>query len=535
MTQKEFTAFVTTHLSRVEPLMREVRLAYWNATISGRKEDFTRYAELDVAYKSIYSDPYEFATLKTWRAGESLTDPLDRRQIEVLYRAYLRHQLPRELIEQITTLSSGIANKFNIYRATLDGETLTSNQIRQILREGTDSDHRRRAWEAEKAVGKVVKDDLLELVALRNKAASTLGYGNYYEMSLSLDEQNDHDLIALFDELDAQTRGPFREMKLEVDEILSARFGVPAEELRPWHYSDPFFQEAPQVFDLNIDKYYENVDILSLVSEFFAGIGFDAGGILERSDLHEKPGKEQHAYCLDIDRKGDIRILANVRNDEMWTGTMLHELGHALYDRHIDPETPFVIRQHAHLFITEAIAMLFGRLSKDADWIQQSVGMTDSEKASIATAIRKSQRLSQLIFCRWCQVMVRFERALYADPGQDLNGLWWNLVERYQMLPPPAGRDEPDWASKIHVVAHPVYYHNYMLGELFASQLDRFIQRRVLENPKERMPLNGRPEVGEYLKENIFAHGKRYCWEDLVRRATGEALTPSYFVEQYVL
>lgn len=535
MTQQEFTAFVQAHLSRVKPLMREARLAYWNATISGRKEDFTRYAELDVALKSVYSDPNAFATLKAWRDGNSFADPLDRRQVDVLYRAYLRHQIPRSLTERITTLSSTIVNKFNVYRATVDGETLTSNQIRRILSDSTDTDQRRRVWEAEKAVGPVIRDELLELVDLRNTAATSLGFGNYYEMSLSLDEQNERDLISLFDDLEVQTREPFLEAKMEIDRILSERHGVPLKDLRPWHYADPFFQEAPRVLDVDLDKYYENVDILRLVSEFFAGIGLDAGGILERSDLHEKPGKEQHAYCLDVDRDGDIRILANVRNDETWTGTMLHELGHALYDRYISPELPFVLRQHAHLLVTEAVAMLFGRLSKDADWIQRTTGLSESEKAAISAVADKSQKLSQLIFCRWCQVMVRFERALYADPGQDLNKLWWDMVSHYQMLTPPDGRNQPDWASKIHVVAHPVYYHNYMLGELLASQLDRCMQRRVLGGAETRRPLNGRPEVGEYLKENIFKHGKRHRWEDLVRQATGEDLKSGYFVEQYVL
>ena len=29
----------------------------------------------------------------------------------------------------------------------------------------------------------------------------------------------------------------------------------------------------------------------------------------------------------------------------------------------------------------------------------------------------------------------------------------------------------PDWAAKIHIATNPVYYHNYMLGEMMASQL----------------------------------------------------------------
>ncbi len=46
---------------------------------------------------------------------------------------------------------------------------------------------------------------------------------------------------------------------------------------------------------------------------------------------------------------------------------------------------------------------------------------------------------------------------LYAD-RDDLNSLWWDLVERLQLVKRPAGRDEPDWAAKIHVAVAPVYY-----------------------------------------------------------------------------
>jgi len=44
--------------------------------------------------------------------------------------------------------------------------------------------------------------------------------------------------------------------------------------------------------------------------------------------------------------------------------------------------------------------------------------------------------------------MMRFEKAMYENPDQDLNKLWWNLVQQYQMITPPEERNAPDWASK---------------------------------------------------------------------------------------
>ena len=59
-------------------------------------------------------------------------------------------------------------------------------------------------------------------------------------------------------------------------------------------------------------------------------------GILDRSDLFPRPGKNQHAFCIDIDREGDVRVLANVEHDRYWADTMMHELGHGAYDLGFD-------------------------------------------------------------------------------------------------------------------------------------------------------------------------------------------------------
>lgn len=529
-----FDEFLTSHLDTVEPLSRDVHVAYWNATISGKAEDFDRFAKLEVEHQRVYTDRAAFELLSQWRQDGALTDEVSRRVVGVLYHDYLRNQIDPSLIEQITHLSSAIVNKFNVFRAKVDGKELTSNEVRKVLQSSTSSDERRRTWEAEKGVGRVVRDDLIRLVKLRNQAARSLGFDNYYSMSLELAEQNEKDLIALFDRLESLTREPFSDLKHEVDAVLAERCGVSREALMPWHYHDAFFQEAPRVFELDLDGYYRDQDIIALVRDFFEGIGLEVSDILDNSDLHEKPGKEQHAYCMDLDRKGDIRVLANVHNDENWTGTMLHELGHAVYDRYIDRSLPFPLRTHAHVFVTEAIAMLFGRLSKDPDWIQQATGIDDAEKQRVAESAHRVLKLAQLVFVRWCQVMVRFERHLYNEPDADLNAVWWDLVENTQMVARPKGRNEPDWASKIHMCSAPVYYHNYMLGELLASQLDHCLQTEVLGSSGGRKPYGGEVAVGEFLKERVFAAGRRYRWDELVERATGEPLNPEYFVDQFV-
>jgi peptidyl-dipeptidase A len=88
--------------------------------------------------------------------------------------------------------------------------------------------------------------------------------------------------------------------------------------------------------------------------------------------------------------------------------------------------------------------------------------------------------------------MVRFEQAIYADPGRDLAVTWWDLVESLQGLRRPEDRTTPDWASKIHLAVAPVYYQSYLLGELLAFQVDAAVREAA-------GGFVGRPAAGAFL------------------------------------
>jgi peptidyl-dipeptidase A len=303
----------------------------------------------------------------------------------------------------------------------------------------------------------------------------------------------------------------------------------------PWHYHDPFFQETPMVYELDLDTYYKGKDIKELGAGYFAGIGLPVESILANSDLYEREGKNPHGFCTDIDREGDVRILCNIKNNEYWMEVTLHELGHAVYNKYQDPQTPYLLREPAHAFTTEAIAMFFGRLSRNPSWMQQMLKLSDQQRMEIEKVSDKYAQLKQLIFARWAMVMYNFEKQLYANPQQDLNSLWWQTVEKYQLVKKPQGRNKPDWAAKIHFNVAPCYYHNYMLGELFASQLHNYIIQNILKlESDENVSYAGQSKVGDFLAKKVFEAGNLYHWNEMIERATGEKLTPKYFVTQFV-
>jgi peptidyl-dipeptidase A len=526
-------AFIAEHEGRIRPLEIAVNLAWWKANTTGEDADFAAKERAQNELDQALADPARFAALKGLNDSE-ISDPLVARQIRVLYLGYLEKQVPTDLLKKITAVANKIEKAFNVYRASVGDRQMTDSEVKKVLSSSKDSAERRAVWLASKDVGPQIADDLKALVGLRNEVARQLGYKNYHVLQLALNEQSQDDVISLFDELDNLTRGPFEATKAEIDAKLAADYKIPETELRPWHYHDPFFQEAPAVFGTDLDPAFQQADIMQLCREFYAGIGLPIDDVLERSDLYEKPGKSPHAFCTDINREGDVRVLANVVRNEQWMSTMLHELGHAVYSsKNIPASVPYVLRTDAHILCTEGVAMMFERFSKSGDWLK-AMGVDVPDVAAYNAAGARMRRDQLLIFSRWCQVMLRFEKALYEDPEQDLNRLWWDLAENYQGLHRPDDRSAPDYAAKIHIVSAPCYYHNYMLGQLFACQVHRTIARDVLHSsdaPNAYYTTN--PAVGKFMIDRVFAPGRSLPWNELTKHATGELLSASAFAAEF--
>jgi peptidyl-dipeptidase A len=528
--------FIAYHEAQVRPLEIAVNLAWWRASTTGNDADFAAKEEAQNRLDAALSDSERFATLKDIR-GSKLEDPLVARQIAVLYLAYLEKQVPAKLLQQISAKANEIEKAFNVFRAKAGDRELTDSDVRKVLADSKDSAERKTIWEASKAVGPIVVADLRTLVLLRNEVARELGFKNYHVMQLHINEQSQDEVLKMFDELDELTREPFEASKAEIDAKLAASYDIPIEELRPWHYHDPFFQEVPSVFGTSLDAVFDKLrkdEIAGLCSKFYAGIELPIDDVLERSDLYERHGKSPHAFCTDIDREGDVRVLANIVPNEYWMSTMLHELGHAVYSsKNIPASMPYVLRTDSHILATEGVAMMFERFAKSGDWLV-AMGVEVPDVKAYNQAGARMRRDQLLIFSRWCQVMLRFERALYEDPEQDLNSLWWDLVKKYQGLTRPEGRNAPDYASKIHIVVAPAYYHNYMLGQLFACQVHRTVAREVLDAEDwSTAYYTDNPAVGRFMRERVFAPGRSLSWNELTRHATGEPLNAQAFAEEF--
>ncbi|MBK7172204.1 MAG: M2 family metallopeptidase [Bacteroidales bacterium] len=249
--EKDLKAFITRFDSTVQPLMKESNLAYWNASLSGKSEDWKKSEDLSIELTKVFANKEDFAVLKKIKESNTINDELLKRQLEVLYNGYLSNQVDTSLLNEVIKMQTAIEQKYSNFRAELNGKKLSDNDVEEVLKTSTNSEELQKAWEGHKAIGTVVSDDIKNLVKKRNEIAKELGFNNYHEMSLKLSEQDPDEISKIFDELDILTKDAFAGLKGEIDEYLTKRLNVAKENLMPWHYQNRFFQEAPKFIVLN--------------------------------------------------------------------------------------------------------------------------------------------------------------------------------------------------------------------------------------------------------------------------------------------
>ncbi len=501
-----------------------VALAYWNLATTGKAEYADDVEKREIELRMYLADKERFEVVKD-ALGMNLGE-IDNRQLKLLFNSVLPNQLSKEAIEETVKREVEIEGIFANYRAKIDGKEVTNNDISDILSKSDDTDLREKAWIAGKEIGQEIAPRLIELVKIRNENAKTLGFNNYYDMSMELQELTTDQVHSMFRSFKEQTDEIFTEIKGEIDSLISEKFGISKADVAPWHYGDLWFQEVPEIDDFDYDSLFKYKDIVELATKTYNSIGLDIRDITKKSDLYERKGKNQHAFTISIDRTSDVRVLENIKLNVKWAEATLHEYGHAVYDKYIRKDIPYVLREPAHIFTTEAVAMFFGRRARDAEWYGKIMNVNRRMLKEIEPLLEKLLKFQLAITTRWVIAFVFFEKELYRDPDGDLNNLWYDTVHELQYVNVPKVRREyPDWAAKIHFGSSPVYYHNYLLGEMTASQFEHYIRKNIGDSLIDK-------RAGEFFVENIFKPGSSYKWDELIEKGTGEPLNPQFLAEQ---
>ncbi|MGM0595631.1 MAG: M2 family metallopeptidase [Myxococcota bacterium] len=550
---RQVQLFLDEYLSERIPLETALNEIWWKLAVNGNSNLAFSCNHLEYKFQKLHSSAKSLAIINKFLQNKEVKkNKLQFRQLQILQKAFRQEQNTSKIKKEIIKLSSQLEYRYNNYEPELKNNEklckLSHKRIISVLKHELNPDKKQKLWELSKNRGFVVgPDDFARLVTLRNRSAREAGYNNFFEMKLLCNELDPETVCNLMDDLQTSTNSSYKTVKRIIDKKLASLYSIKPSKLMPWHYGDLFFQELPQAITLDLDNLIRK-NPLYPVKKLLESLNFNLDLIYENSDFYEKPGKTSPAFCMDIDRRGSVRVLTSLQKNFTWLETLLHEFAHAIYFDCIDTNLPWLLKTHAHNFITEGTALWMQNFAFNQNLLSQI--QPDFSFSTPETKIEQARLdnlnwTQKLIFIRWALVVFNFEKNLYQGTERNWQNLWWELVEKIQFInPPPQREDKFDYLAKIHIISNPVYYHNYLLGLIFSAQLDNTIHsihkkhlgKTSLELFSPHLPpgtLNASGYlIGNFLKDKLFHHGKKHKWPKLVEKCTGSKLELKFLLSQ---
>ncbi len=523
-------------LESTEKRFNSVRMnrnqANWQAMTSPDDETMVLSREAELTYRKELGDRELFDDLGERLSDAGVQDVILRRWATLMRYEMAPNMYPEEVHENIVEKQKALETKIRAFRPELDGDRSTFAEVTRVMSKNDDIEERKNAWEASRAFGADLVPTIVELTKARNVAARSIGFPDFYRMHMELQEINETKLFSSLSAFADATEDPFRRMKAELDRLLSDKYHIDAINLEPWFLSDPFFEKVPSVFETNVDSLYAERDPMEWAPKYYEGVGLPFDRILKKNTIAQTSVHPKSEFS-DIDNAGDMRILVSPAPSKSSAEEMLRVLGKAAYVARIDKRLPQTLRKPAHPSLLEGVGRFFARRATDFEWLLNMFELRGSQIRGLDKALPKELRYQRIIEGRWRLVLVHFERGMYRDPDQNQQNRWWDLVERFQLLRRPKGREEmADWILHPTLFLDPVQSHNFIMAEWHASQFALAMKRQLrLEDPLLWMD---DARIGEWFKEHIFKHGSLWEYNELMSNATGKSSRPDAFGEQYL-
>jgi len=473
-------------------------LENWEMYTTGASDSLAFYTGL---YERTVSDPSAWRYLEQGRPY--VTEEIDQRRLKLIESAVVRGRI--EAGAKVAALRDSLSQIDITFRPQFDGGVSNTNNLYQRYRSDSDRNRRESAYRAWCSVGDELSDGLEQLIRLRNQEVLKLGYNNYFALTFAREGYNIDDYLGLLGRLDSLSSEAYN----GIIDRSQKKLGVTW--LEVWDLAYAYA-------DVNrrVDRYFPIDSQLTFVKASLKDLGFDLDKLPIYFDLDSRDGKSQFAYAFPIKPPYDIRVMGNLTDGRYSTRTLAHEIGHALH---------FVnISQDRQLFIhavpagwTEGQAQIIASMCEDPDWLRRYAHLP----ASLVREYQQAAREQAVVNLRMTLTQLMFEYEAYKNPNRDLNKLYWDLFERYMML--PRHDDIKPWAAIIHYTTHPVYLHNYLFGDIITAQ--------TLHTLREMYGgIVGEPAVRSFLVQNYYRFGARYDWRELLERGTGEELNPEYLL-----
>ena len=488
---------------------------------------------------------------KFLESREELTDLQVKQLDRILFLAGSNPETAGDIVKQKIEADTKQVELLYGFDFTLDGQSISTNDIDALLINETDLNSRLKVWETSKEVGIRLKDGLANLQILRNKTVQALGYDDFFayqvsEYGMSVNEMRDvcqsmiKDIWPLYRELHTWARYTLAEKyNAEVPDLLPAHW-LPNRWGQDW-------QGIISTSGLNIDDALQQHSaewIVKKGEEFYVSLGFPdlPQSFWDLSSLYPLPPdaeykKNNHASAWHMDNDKDVRSLMSVIPNTRWWGTSLHELGHIYYYiSYSNPNVPIILREGANRGYHEAVGSLIGLASLQIPFLKEmNLVQQDFEIDKIQTLLKES--LDYIVFIPWSAgVMTDFEYELYSKnlPADEFNNKWWELVEKYQGIIPPNERGDEfcDAATKTHINNDAAQYYDYAISNVLLFQFHDYIANNILMQDPHATNYYGNKETGIFLND-LLSPGASVDWREHLNKSIGSEMSAKPMVDYF--
>lgn len=298
---------------------------------------------------------------------------------------------------------------------------------------------------------------------------------------------------------------------------------------------------APAIDNSCLHQFFAEQEQLSFIKGVIFRLGYDFNRGRQDQTLHPFTSK----FSI-----GDVRITTRIYEHHLEQAlfSTIHETGHALYEQGIAPElegTPLATGTafSVHESQSRLWENLVGRSRGFWEWFYpqlqgtfiRQLGQTSIQQ--FYRAINKVQpsliRTDADEVTYNLHVMIRFDLELAMLEGslavQYLPQAW---NERYQkdlgIIPP---NDTNGVLQDVHWYVGLIggMFHGYTLGNLISAQ---FYEAAIVYDPEIPVEIErgNFQRLQDWLKLNIYQHGRKYTAQELIERVTGNGLSIDPFM-----
>jgi peptidyl-dipeptidase A len=450
---------------------------------------------------------------------------------------------------ELNRISTDLASQYGRGRGTMNGETLTGNEIEARMGTNRNPDQLREMWTSwNNNVGSPMRAPYQRMTEIANQGARELGFADTGAMWRSKYDMTPAQFEALTERLWNEVRPLYEELHCFARAGLNRRYGDAVQPatgpIRADLLGNLWAQEWGNIYDvvapassgpppydlthLLEQAHYTPERIIHTAEGFFTSLGFAPlpATFWQRSMITQPRDREVicHASAWDLDNREDLRVKMCTRVNADDFVTAHHELGHNFYQRAYMGQ-PYLYEDSANDGIHEAIGDTIA-LSVTPEYLVQ-IGLLQqnqmpNEEQDRALLLR--QALDKIAFLPFGLLIDRYRWGIFSGqiaPGQ-YQAAWDRMRLQYQGIVPPSPRSETnfDAGAKYHVPAS-VPYTRYFLARILQFQFFKAAcDIAGWHGPLHRCSFYGNREVGRRLNQ-MLSLGLSRPWPEAIETFTG--------------